>query len=130
MDLPSRARWAAISMKGTGSGRMCWFMEPCRYRLRSAGDAARPFARYGGRRPRRRFAAADRDFEAGDALVAGDRGQIAGADRIAEGDQFGAQRLIMADRQMAHRIGAVGLEAEALGDLARQQIAHDIFAAG
>ena len=28
IDVPSRRRWAAISMKGTGSGRMCWFMEP------------------------------------------------------------------------------------------------------
>ena len=30
MDLPSRRRCAATSMKGTGSGRICWFMEPCR----------------------------------------------------------------------------------------------------
>ena len=36
----------------------------------------------------------------------------------------------MADRQMPHRIAAVGLEAEAFGDLTRQEIAHHIFAAG
>ena len=36
----------------------------------------------------------------------------------------------MADRQMAHRIAAVRLEAEALGDLTGQEIAHHIFAAG
>jgi hypothetical protein len=30
IDLPSRRRCAAMSMKGTGSGRRCWFMEPCR----------------------------------------------------------------------------------------------------
>ncbi len=35
-----------------------------------------------------------------------------------------------ANRQMAHRIAAVGLEAEALRHLSRQQVAHDIFAAG
>jgi len=28
-DLPSRRRCAARSMKGTGSGRRCWFMVPC-----------------------------------------------------------------------------------------------------
>ena len=66
------------------------------------------------------FEAADRDFEAGHAFIAGDRRRLAGADGIEERDQFGAQRLVMADRQMAHRIAAVGLEAEALGDLARQ----------
>ena len=35
----------------------------------------------------------------------------------------------MADRKMAHRIAAVGLEAEALGDLPRQQVAHDVLVA-
>ena len=44
--------------------------------------------------------------------------------------QLGAQRLGMADREMAHGIAAVRLEAEAFGHLARQQIAHDVFAAG
>ena len=77
-----------------------------------------------------RFQAADRDFEAGDALVAGHRRHAAGAHGIEERDQFGAQRLVMADRQMAHRIAAVRLEAEAFGDLAGEQIAHHIFAAG
>ena len=46
-----------------------------------------------------------------------------------EGHQLGAQRLGMADRKMPHRIAAVRLEAEAFGDLARQQIAHHVFAA-
>ena len=57
-------------------------------------------------------------------------GAVAGADRADEGQQLGAQRLGMADRQMPHGIAAVGLEAEAFGHLARQQIAHDVFAAG
>ena len=39
-----------------------------------------------------------------------------------EGEQLGAQRLGIADRQMPHRIAAVGLEAETFGDLERQQI--------
>ena len=45
-------------------------------------------------------------------------------------EQLGAQRLGIADRQMPHRIAAVGLEAEAFGDLQRQQIADEIFVAG
>ena len=73
--------------------------------------------------------AADGDFKAGDAFVAGNRGRAAGAHRIEEGDQLGAQRLVMADREMAHRIAAVRLEAEAFGDLTGQQIAHHILAA-
>ena len=35
----------------------------------------------------------------------------------------------MADREMAHGIAAVGLEAEALGHLAGEQVAHHVFAA-
>ncbi len=46
-----------------------------------------------------------------------------------EGSEFGAQRLGMTDRQVAHRIAAVRLEAEALGDLAGEQIADHIFLA-
>ena len=77
-----------------------------------------------------RFEAADRDLEARHALFAGHRRRAAGAHRLEECDQLGAQRLVVTDRQMPHRIAAVGLEAETFGDLARQQIAHDIFAAG
>src|SRR4051812_7259491 len=76
------------------------------------------------------FEALRRDLEAGDALVASDRRRGTGADRMCESDQFGAERLVMADRQMPHRVAAVRLEAEALGDLTGQEIAHDIFAAG
>ena len=52
-----------------------------------------------------------------------------GAHRAQEGQQFGAQRLGMPDRKMAHGIAAVRLEAEAFGHLAREQIAHHVFAA-
>src|SRR5262249_53036982 len=34
----------------------------------------------------------------------------------------------MAHRQMPHRVAAIWLEAKALGDLARQQIARHVFA--
>src|SRR5258708_21002607 len=90
MDLPSRRRCAARSMKGTGSGRMCWFMEPCRDDGvgKSAGDAARPFAGGGGRGPGGGFEPADGDFEAGHAFVARDPRQIAGADGGEERGQF------------------------------------------
>ena len=47
-------------------------------------------------------------------------GALAVADRREEGDELGAQRLGVADRQMPHRIAAVGLEAEALGHLPRR----------
>ena len=53
----------------------------------------------------------------------------AAANGVDEGDQFGAQRLGIADRKMPHRKAAVRLEAETFGDLAGQEIAHDIFAA-
>src|SRR5438093_13134749 len=107
-------------------------MWPCLYQNESfsADDAARSLARGGGRGLGGLLEAADCDFETGDALVAGNRRHIAGADGIEERDQFSAQRFVMADRQMPHRIAAVGLEAEALGDLTRQEIAHHIFAAG
>src|SRR4029077_19037746 len=81
------------------------------------------------RRPGGTFEATDRDFEAGDAFVAALRGRAAAAYGADKGDQFGAQGLVMADRQMAHRIAAVRLEAEALGHLTGEQIAHHIFAA-
>ena len=57
-------------------------------------------------------------------------GRLAAADGIDECEQLGAQRLGIADRQMPHRIAAVGLEAEAFGDLQRQQIGDQIFVAG
>ena len=74
--------------------------------------------------------ALDRDREARDAVLAGDRRRRAVPDRLDEGHELGAQRLGMADREMPHRIAAVGLEAVALGDLAGQQIADDVFALG
>src|SRR5712672_2798857 len=76
------------------------------------------------------FKALDWDFETGHALVAGHRRHAAAPHRMEERDQLRAQRLVMADRQMAHRIAAVRLEAEALGHLTGQEIAHHIFAAG
>src|SRR6185437_437222 len=87
----------------------------------SNGHAARPFAdeRHGGG-PGGGFKATRGNFEAGHALIARDRRRAAGTHRVQEGDQFGTQRLIMADRQMAHGIAAVRLEAEAFSDLARQ----------
>src|ERR1700733_5433850 len=134
---PSRRRWLATSMKGILSVRSCWFMEPAGSRaLRRLGggqkladDATRSLAgRRASRGPRRIFQAADRDFETGDALVAGHRRHLA-AHGAQEGDQFGAQRFVMADREMAHRIAAVGFEAETFGDLTREQVAHHVFAA-
>src|SRR6266852_6278252 len=134
-DLPRRRRCVARSMKGTGSGRRCWFMEPCKdlewdINARLADNAARPLEGCGCGRSCRSFQATDRDFKAGDAFIAGHRGHAAGAHRAEERDQFGPQRLIMAHRQMAHRVAAVRLEAEALGHLAGEEIAHHIFAAG
>src|SRR3954470_19122598 len=95
----------------------------------STRDSARTLAGRRGRGPRRRFQTLRRDLEAGDAFVAGDRRRLAVAHGLEERDQLGAERLVMTDRQMAHRIAAVRLEAEAFGDLARQEIAHHVFAA-
>src|SRR5439155_11191733 len=66
----------------------------------SAGDAARSLARGRGRGLGGLLEAADRNLETGDALVAGNRRHVAGADGIEKRDQLGAQRLVMADRQM------------------------------
>ncbi len=53
----------------------------------------------------------DRDLEAGHRPLRRDTAGIApDADGIEEREQLGAQRLVMADRQMPHRIAAVGLE--------------------
>src|ERR1700682_840697 len=134
-DLPSRRRCAARSMKGTGSGRRCWFMEPCRdlewdIDARLADNAARALEACGCSRSSGSFQATDRDFKTGDAFVAGHRGHAAGAHRAEERDQLGPQRLVMAHRQMPHRVAAIRLEAEALGHLAGEEIAHHVFAAG
>src|SRR6185312_14123640 len=60
------------------------------------------------------------DLEARDAFVTGDGRRTTGAHGIDEGNQFSAQRLVVSDRQMTHRIAAIRLEAETLGDLARE----------
>src|ERR1700751_5756129 len=87
-----------------------------------ARDAARALAGGGSRGGLRRgFQTAGRDLEARDTFVAGDGRHAAGTHRLQERDQLGTQRLVMADREMAHRVAAVGLEAEAFSDLARQQ---------
>ncbi len=92
------------------------------------------WARRGAGRVARRIGAAfealDRDREARDAVLAGDRRRRTLLDRLDEGHQLGAQRLGVADREMAHRIAAVGLEAVALGDLAGEQVADHVFALG
>src|SRR5437879_5445451 len=94
-----------------------------------ADNAARSLAR-GGDRLRGSFQATDRNFKAGHAFVAGHRRHPARTHGVEECDQFGAQRLVMSNGQMAHRVAAVRLEAKALGYLAGEKIAHDVFAAG
>ena len=74
--------------------------------------------------------AADGDLQAGDALLAVDRRRAARADRVHERTEFGAQRLGITDREVAHRIASVGLKPEIFRDLARQQVADDVFALG
>ena len=75
---------------------------------------------------RARFEAAGRNFEAGDGFFAGHRRRFTAANRGYEGGKLRPQRLGIADGQVAHRIAAVGLEAEALGDLdARDRVAPD-----
>ena len=138
IDLPIRRRCAATSMKGMACGREMLvhgalrrlMMRDIRAGLVSRRRGAAPCGRRSRGGPGRGFEASRGDLEAGDALVAGHRRRGAGAHRLQEGDQLGPQRLVVADRQMTHRIAAVGLEAEAFGDLARQEIAHHIFAAG
>src|SRR6478735_11690002 len=80
-------------------------------------------------RQRTTFEALDGDFEARHALFPGYGRLFAVTDGTHERLQFGAQRLGMADREMAHRIAAIRLEAEALSDLPSQQVAHDVFVA-
>src|SRR4051794_11277520 len=70
------------------------------------------------------------DRKARDAFVAGDGRRRAGAHRVQERKQLGPQRLVMSDRQMAHRVAAVRLEAETFGHLTREEIACDVLAAG
>src|ERR1700724_3187955 len=76
------------------------------------------------------FKATDCNFETGHALVAGHRGHAAASHRMEERNQLRAQRLVMAERQIAHRIAAIRLEAEAFGHLTGQESAPYIFAAG
>src|SRR5262245_39356509 len=102
-----------------------------RVRRRLASNEARLLAGSGSRYAVRRCLQALRgDRKARDAFVAGDRWRRSGAHRVQEGEQLGPERLVIADRQVAHRIAAVRLEAEALGDLAGEQVAHDVLAAG
>src|ERR1700722_5090456 len=120
IDLPSRRRCAARSMKGTVSLRRRWFMEPCDSSEGDIGnrdladDAARSLAGGGSRGPGRGFQATGRDLEAGHGFLARHRRHAAAAHGVEECDQFGAQRLVMTDRQMTHRIAAIRLEAETL----------------
>src|SRR5471030_1964506 len=130
MAFPSWRRCAATSMKGIGwvSTRACWFIfwleeVSCK---KSASDLARGTARHGGGPA---LQALDRDLQARDTLVAADDRLLVVADRLHESQKLGAQRLGVADRQMPHRIAAVGLEAEALGHLPRQKIADHVFVA-
>src|SRR2546423_14402233 len=117
MARPSRRRCAATSMKGIGSPtRACWFIrwlecgswDCCK---KSADDLARGAARHRGGAA---FQALDRDLEARDTLVTADDRLFVVADRLHEGKQFSTQRLGVTDRQMPHRIAAVGLGPEAL----------------
>ena len=97
-------------------------------RDQSAGDAARSFARGGGRGPGRQFETADRNFEAGDALLAGHRGRwpVRTASRKANVRRAAARHSRPTGGAWK---AAVRLEAEALRHLERQQIAHDTFVA-
>ena len=137
MARPSLRRWAPTSMNGIGAigGADALVHQRVEFVGGKPGGVSRrpgavPLRGAHRRHGRPAFQAADRDLEAGDALLAGHRRRLAGADRIDEGDKLGAQRLVVADREVPHRIGAVRLEAEALGDLARQQIADHVLAAG
>src|SRR5205823_3850996 len=127
MAVPSRRRCAATSMNGIGaaSTRACWVIADSARSIgaASAGDPARPGKPRRGAAMRLALQAADRDFERGNALLAGNRGLAAVADRADKSLQLGAQRLGMIDGQMPHRIAAVGLKAEAFGDLPSEQVA-------
>src|SRR5947209_5819618 len=118
MRVPRRRRCAATSMNGIESMRACWFMR-FRKTTQSADNAAR--LALCGRHVT--LQAAHGDFEARHALRTGNRGWLLFADCPDEGQQLGAQRLRMPGGQMTHRIAAVGLEAEAFGDLPGQKIA-------
>ncbi len=84
----------------------------------------------GGSRLRSALETANRDLEASNAFLAGHRRLLPVADRTDEGLQLGAQRLGVPNREVSHRIAAIRLEAEALGDLSGQQVAHDVLVAG
>src|SRR5262249_25263745 len=72
----------------------------------------------------------DRHGEAGHAVLAGDRRDGAFANGFEEGGKFRAQRLVMTDGEVPHRVAAVLLEAVTLGHLPRQQIADHVLALG
>src|SRR5215470_3835591 len=91
-------------------------------RTASSDQPSRTGATTDHARHRSALETADGDFKAGHAFLAGDGRLIAAADGGDEGLQLGAQRLGMTDREMAHRVAAVRLEAEAFGDLSRQQV--------
>src|SRR5215469_5778541 len=97
--------------------------------LPSADDGARAFS-FGGRdHGRTRGKATRRYFKARYSFLAGHSRRGPRAHSTQEGEQFGPQRLGVADRQVAHGIAAVGLKAEAFRHLTRQKIAGDVFAA-
>src|SRR5690242_19571614 len=73
--------------------------------------------------------ATDGDLETCHAFLAGHGGLLPVADRSDERLQLGAQRFGVTDREVAHGVAAVRLEAEAFGHLPRQQVAHDVFVA-
>ena len=136
MARPSRRRWAPTSMKGIGveSTRARWFIKEFKFSQRErtvqtaatrCGPLRRDAALAAGRPSRQRIAISRLATPC--SPVTG--GSVPLANRVDEGDQLGAQRLVVADRKMPHRIGAVGLEAEALRDLAGQQVAHHVLAA-
>src|SRR5499427_1370805 len=127
---PSRRRCASTSMNGIGLASL-WagsVMESGP-RYGSAGHAARALARgrhIGGTA----VEAADRDLEARHPLLTGHLRPRVAAHRGDERRELGAQRLGVADREVAHRVAAVGLEAEAFGDLPGQQVADHVLGLG
>ena len=95
----------------------------------SPGNATRALALRHRCRHGARIKAANGYFQAGDRFFAGYGRPFAAADRIDESDKLRAQRLCVADRQMPHRVAAIGLKAETLGNLKCQQIADHILVA-
>src|SRR5690349_22354032 len=119
---PRRRRWAATSMNGIGLASLrAGSLMGIGRDYDSAGHAARTLTRgrhVGGTA----VETTDRDLEARHPLLAGDQRPGPRPHRVDERGQLGAQRLGVTDREMAHRVAAVGLEAEAFGDLPGQQV--------